>query len=361
MGFQIGPRMIKTGIAVFLTLLLTDFLDTELRIVAVIASVLAMQPSIVRSWNYLKEVIVSNILAVLFAIGGLYVLGGTPISIGIVIILSIAINLKLGLNKTLNLTILAILAIMLSSTEEVNFFYILDRIELLVIGILSAFVVNVFVFPPKHQEIIYSHIKATGIKTNFLIKLLPEKAYQLKDIKKQIKEIEKEITKLKEYYQILFEERKRVFVKERGSFIREIIIYKQMIRVLEKELELIRSLFDNLKKVELISEKQTILSKKMIQELTRYQETIQLMYENKVIVKKDIDTESKKTMKLSINDLIKELKESDEENWYYIFSIANGIVDLAFETEKLERLVRRKRTFKPKKQPFKKIMNKIIS
>ena len=361
MGFQIGPRMIKTGIAVFLTLLLTDYLNTELRIVAVIASVLAMQPSIIRSWNYLKEVVVSNILAVLFAIAGLYVLGSTPISIGIVIILSIAINLKLGLNKTLHLTVLAILTIMLNSEEEVNFFYVVDRIELLVIGILCAFVVNVFVFPPKHQEIIYSHIKATGAKTNFLIKLLPEKAYQLKDIKKQIKEIEKEITKLKEYYQILFEERKRIFVKDRGSFIREIIIYKQMIRVLEKELELIRSLFDNLKKVEMITEKQTSLYKKMIQELIRYQETIQLMYENKVIVKKDIDTESKKMMKLSINDLIKELKESDEENWYYIFSIANGIVDLVFETEKLERLVKRKRETKPKKEIFKKVMKKITS
>lgn len=359
MKFQIGPRMIKTGIAVFITLLLTEYIDTQLRIVAVIAAVLAMQPSITRSWNNIKEVIVSNILAVLFAIGGLYLLGSTPISIGIVITLSIAINLKLGLDKTMNLTILAILAIMLSSKEEVNFFYVVDRIELLVIGILSAFIVNIFIFPPKHSEIIYSQIKSTGVKTDFLIKMLPEKAYQLKDIKKQIQDIEKDITKLKEYYQILFEERKRLFVKDRGLFIREIIIYKQMIRVLEKELELIRSLYINLKKIEKISDKQTILTKKMIQAVNLYQETIQLMYEDKVIIKKNIDTESKKTMNLSINDLIKELKESDEENWYYIFSIANGIVDLVYETEKLERLVRRKGDRKPKNETLKKMMNKI--
>jgi uncharacterized membrane protein YgaE (UPF0421/DUF939 family) len=147
--------MIKTGIAVFLTLLLTEYLDTQLRIVAVIASVLAMQPSIVRSWNYLKEVVIGNGLAILFAVSGIYVIGDSAVAIGIIVVLSIAINLKLNLNKTLNLTVLAILSIMLSSDQKVDFLYVLERVELLVIGILSAFVVNIFVFPPKHNEIIY--------------------------------------------------------------------------------------------------------------------------------------------------------------------------------------------------------------
>lgn len=108
MEFNIGPRMVKTGLAVVLTLLITNMIGLELQLVAAIAAVLAMQPSIMRSFAYIKEVLISNGVGLVFALLGILLLGSHPLSVGVVVIISIAINIKLGLNKTVSLTVLTI-------------------------------------------------------------------------------------------------------------------------------------------------------------------------------------------------------------------------------------------------------------
>src|SRR5699024_4406991 len=68
MNFNIGPRMMKTGLAVALSILIAESLQIELGIVAVITAVIAMQPSIMRSVNYIKEVTLSTLIGTVFAL-----------------------------------------------------------------------------------------------------------------------------------------------------------------------------------------------------------------------------------------------------------------------------------------------------
>src|SRR5690625_4349764 len=119
MEFNIGPRMMKTGLAVALSILITETLELELGMVAVITAVVAMQPSIMRSISYIKEVALSTLIGIVFALAGAYTLGLQPISIGITVILAIALNIRLGWVKTVNITILTIAIIMLSSDEAI--------------------------------------------------------------------------------------------------------------------------------------------------------------------------------------------------------------------------------------------------
>src|SRR5690625_6113805 len=118
MEFNIGPRMMKTGLAVALAILITESLELELGMVAVITSVVAMQPSIMRSISHIKEVAISTIIGIVFALTGAYTLGLQPVSIGITVILAIAVNIKFGWLKTVNITILTIAIIMLSGDER---------------------------------------------------------------------------------------------------------------------------------------------------------------------------------------------------------------------------------------------------
>src|SRR5690625_7901339 len=130
MEFNIGPRMMKTGLAVALSILITETLGLELGMVAVITSVVAMQPSIMRSVSYIKEVALSTVIGIAFALAGAFTLGLQPVSIGITVILAIAVNIRLGWVKTVNITIITIAIIMLSGDESINMIYLIDRLSL---------------------------------------------------------------------------------------------------------------------------------------------------------------------------------------------------------------------------------------
>ncbi|RLL42729.1 aromatic acid exporter family protein [Oceanobacillus piezotolerans] len=340
MEFNIGPRMVKTGLAAAVTLIITGMLNLELEIVAAIASVLAMQPSIMRSFEYIKEVVISNLIGLVFSILGTFLLGNHPLSVGAVVIISIAINIKLGLTKTVSLTVLTIITLMLSSDAGLDLVYIYERLSLVAIGVLSAFLVNIAVFPPNHQKILYGMIKEAEEKINFLMRVLPSKAMSVPKIKEEDREIEKLITKSKDYYEIISDERTRLFIRNKLNFLRNIIIYKHMIRVIQKQYTLVIQLEKNIEAIEKISSDHPYLIKELVAEINSYSENVFLMYEDKIILDTDLQKEAKTAMRLTINNLIDELQGSDFTRWSYVFPVANGIIELFNELEKLEKLVR---------------------
>src|SRR5690625_5083513 len=164
--------MMKTGIAVALTILITAKLNLNMAVVAVITAVVTMQPSIMRSVSYIKEVALSTVIGVVFALVGAYTLGLQPVSIGITVILAIAVNIKLGWLKTVNITILTIAIIMLSGDEEIHLTYLFDRLSLIFIGISSAFLINALILPPNHQKILYDFIRKSIDQTSFLLRVI---------------------------------------------------------------------------------------------------------------------------------------------------------------------------------------------
>src|SRR5690625_7922102 len=96
MNFNIGPRMMKTGLAVALSIIVTESLGFEMSMVAVITSVVAMQPSIMRSISHIKEVAISTSIGLVFALVGAYTLGLQPIATGITVILATAVAITFG-------------------------------------------------------------------------------------------------------------------------------------------------------------------------------------------------------------------------------------------------------------------------
>ncbi|MEI3599201.1 MULTISPECIES: FUSC family protein [unclassified Oceanobacillus] len=342
MEFNIGPRMLKTGIAVTLTLVITSMLQLELELVAAIAAVLAMQPSIMRSFTYFKEVVIANSVAVIFSLIGIFLLGNHPLSVGAVVIISIAINVRLGLNKTVSLTVLTIITIMLQSAEGINVPFIINRVSLVVIGVVSAFIVNALVFPPNHQKLLFNRIQDAVDQTLFLLRVIPNKTMSVPTLKTEDREIEKKITKIKDYFDILVEERSRLFIRNKIHFLRSIVIYKHMIHVLEKQYTLITQLEKNIEEIEAMSSGKSHVIKKLINEITNYSENIFLLYQNKIVLDRDLQRETKNAMRLTINNLIEELQGSGFDKWTYVFPVANSLIELFAELDKLEKFVRKK-------------------
>ncbi|HLR73871.1 MAG TPA: aromatic acid exporter family protein [Virgibacillus sp.] len=343
MNFNIGPRMMKTGLAVALSILVTESLGLELGMVAVITAVVAMQPSIMRSVSHIKEVVLSTIIGIVFALAGAYTLGLQPVSIGITVILAIAVNIKLGWVKTVNITILTIAIIMLSGDATIDLSYLVNRLSLILIGITSAFFINALIFPPNHQKIIYDLIKNSLNKTSFLLRVIPNKTMKVKELKKREEELRKNIKEVNDYLEVIIDEKGRMFIRNRVNFMRDIVIFKQMLKVIELEYSLIQNLELKIDKIEEISENQSFLVKKLLAKIVEYHENIILTYEDKIVIQSELQKESFTAMNLTINDLINELQQSEIDKWVEIFPVASSIVTLMVELERLDRLIQRQK------------------
>lgn len=341
MNFNIGPRMLKTGLAVTLTIMITAAMGLDLAVVAVFTSVAAMQPSLMRSVSYVKEVALSTLMGLLFALGGAYTLGLQPLAIGFTVILAIAVNIRLGWLKTVNITILTIAIIMMSGEETINLMYLVDRMSLILIGVLSAFVINAFVFPPNHRKIIYGRISKAFEKTSFLLRVIPNKTMKVKELKNKEEELRKNIKNIEDYLDMIVEEKGRLLIRNRINFMRDIIIFKQMLRVIELESRVIDNLEQKITHIEDISENQSFLVKKLVSKISEYHENIILTYEGKIIIQKELQKDSFTAMNLTINDLINGLRQSEIDNWVEIFPVASSIVKLMVELENLDKLVSR--------------------
>src|SRR5699024_10205997 len=223
MNFNIGPRMMKTGIAVALAILVTETLKIDYGMVAVITAVVAMQPSIMRSITHIKETVISTIIGVVFALTGAYIFGLHPVSIGITVMLAIAVNIRLGWVKTVNITIITIAVIMLSSSDSINFMMLVNRLSLIFIGILSAFLVNMLVFPPNHQKILYGLLEKATEQTTFLLRYIPSKTMKIKEMHDKEDEIEETIKEIKDYIRVIEDEKGRMFIRNRITFMKDIV------------------------------------------------------------------------------------------------------------------------------------------
>lgn len=341
MNFNIGPRMMKTGLAVAMSIIVTEALGLELGMVAVITAVVAMQPSIMRSISHIKEVALSTAMGVFFALAGAYTLGLQPVSIGITVIVAIAVNIRLGWVKTVNITILTIAIIMLSGDEQIHFIYLIDRLSLIFIGISSAFLINALIFPPNHQKLLYGLLRSAREKTSFLLRVIPNKTMKVRELKKHKEDLAKQIKEVNDYLDVIIDEKSRMFIKKRMSFMRDIIIFKQMIKVIELEFQLIENLEGKIEEIEEISENQSFLVKKLVAKIVEYHENVILTYEGQVTIQKGLQRDSFTAMNLTINDLIDELQQSELEKWIEIFPVASSIVTLMVELEKLDKLTRK--------------------
>ncbi|MEC5423558.1 aromatic acid exporter family protein [Virgibacillus sp. C22-A2] len=341
MNFNIGPRMMKTGLAVALSILITESMNLELGMVAVITAVLTMQPSIMRSITYIKETALSTLIGIVFALAGAYTLGLHPISIGITVIVAIAVNIKMGWVKTVHITILTIAIIMLSPDDGIHLMYLLERLSLILIGISSAFFINAFIFPPNHQKLLYDMIKKSLDKTSFLLRVIPNKTMKVRELKKREEELKNDINEINDYLGIINDEKSRMFIRNRYHFMRDIVIFKQMLKVVDLESDLIENLELKMDKIEEISPNQSFLVKKLVGKIVEYHENIILTYEDKILVQKEMQKESFTAMNLTINDLINELQQSEIEKWIEIFPVASSIVKLMVELEKLDKYIRK--------------------
>ncbi|HWR44020.1 FUSC family protein [Sporomusa sp.] len=148
---KIGARIIKTGIAVTITMFICKMLNLEPAFFGAVSAVINMQPSIFLSVKTAKDQILVHILGVTTGLAFGYLFGGNPIVMGLITILLISLHIRFNFQSSITMGIIAALFVLSSSAEQF-IPHALTRSSVIFIGLSVAMLINIILWPPRYQQ-----------------------------------------------------------------------------------------------------------------------------------------------------------------------------------------------------------------
>ncbi|ASI35008.1 MULTISPECIES: aromatic acid exporter family protein [unclassified Exiguobacterium] len=170
-SLQIGPRTIKTGLAVILALVISNLFNLS-PILPGISAATTLLPSVYQTWKQFLEEAEANLIGAFLTLLALWILGANPanpLAIGIVIMAAISILLAFGFGRTIPHVVLMIIVILESveGATEPLWQIVLIRYLLVMLGIACALGVNALIFPPRYGNVYYQ--KASKLFEKLLV------------------------------------------------------------------------------------------------------------------------------------------------------------------------------------------------
>ncbi|MFZ3576712.1 aromatic acid exporter family protein [Virgibacillus sp. DJP39] len=164
----VGSRVIKTGVAIFLTAWICELLNWP-PVFAVITAIVTVEPTVSDS---IKKGIIrfpASAIGSAFAVFFISVFGDSPITYTFAAVFTIAICFKLNLHAGLLVATLTSVAMVdvIHSNYLISFFI---RLGTTTVGLLVSTAVNMFVLPPHYTKEISKSVQTTAKDTGILIK-----------------------------------------------------------------------------------------------------------------------------------------------------------------------------------------------
>ncbi|MFD2618726.1 FUSC family protein [Terrilactibacillus laevilacticus] len=355
---RLGARSLKTGLAVTIALLIATALHLTPPTMAGIGAAVATQPSVQQSVRSMFDNIQGNLLGAIVAVLFVYFIGTSPIIIGLAVIIVIAIMLKLKLQTTITLTMVTAIVIMVSDTPSNQHFilYSLDRVILVIIGVLSATIVNLVFLPPKYENRFYYNILNQTTELFKWVRLLSQQASENTKIKSELNQFDDTKVKIFNFYQWYKEERaytrKQRFAKYRIS-----VIFKHMMATTNRLHDILKSLDRNENDYNQLPEDFKITLRKQLDGLMSYHERVLLKFNGKI--KRQHHREQMKENfrhKTKIAESFISYYGNDEvnkEEWLNLFPLISLIVDYSQNIEHLDLLIESFQTYHKKENKIK--------
>ncbi|WP_081757126.1 aromatic acid exporter family protein [Gorillibacterium massiliense] len=335
-----GARIIKTGLAVTLALYASSLFGMSSPVIAAVAAVFAMQPSIYRSWHYLLEQIQTNALGAVLAMLALYLFENDPIAVGIVCIVVIIICLKLNLEETLAVTLVTVIAIMEApGAHEANlqtWDFALNRFLLSCIGIACAVAVNVAVMPPRPRERFKEQVIHVFNRLSLLLRMLISDEMKDHVFREEKKKLRDELKSLASKFE-LFEEEQKKMKRSKYSRSRELVVNKQLVATLVKGAAILDAAEEHYFKTDR-PESTDHRFDQHLEQLIRYHEVVLLNYQHKV------KPESVEEMSIhEENDIFMEhyvhLSRENEAGGTRLVVVAAAVYEYGYQVGRLDKLV----------------------
>ncbi|MBD8497156.1 aromatic acid exporter family protein [Paenibacillus arenosi] len=330
---NLGARVLKTGIAVTLALYISQLLHFQSPVIAAVAAIFAIQPSIYRSWRHFREQLQANTLGAILALSAGMIVSNEPFAIGVVCIVVIVICLKMKMEDTIGLTLVTVIAVMEASSE---WQFALDRFSQVLIGIACACLINIIVMPPRPKEQFNNQIQSVFNRLSLLLRTVISDEMKEQAFKAEKDELEKAVSTLTDKYK-LFEEETKKLHKPKYRYTRQLVVYKQLVHTLRTGLDVLESIDEHYfqsPRTEAIDK----LFDEHVEALMKGHEFVLLKLQDKVKPESTEIEDMQLKMDVFLNDMIKH--SSDEEaGMQRLALVASSMYRYGFQISRLDRLV----------------------
>lgn len=348
-SMKLGARMVKTGIAIVLSLFLSDLLQLPTPIFAAIAAIFAIQPTIYRSYLSVIEQIQGNVVGAVTAFVFTLAFGNHLMVVGLGAIIVIAINLKLRLENTISLSLVTLIAIM--ETPGENFIeFGLIRFGTIMLGVLSAFVVNLIFLPPKYESKLYFKAAELTEEITKWIRISAREATEHALLKKDIKKISEEIVKLDQLY-FLYKEERNYFKKQTTVKLRKLVIYRQMAATLKKALQTLKELHRFENELANLPEELKMELQRRLDSIIDHHEQVMLKYIDKVrhpsqnIIAEEQQVVERRELFQLFMEYEDIFEKKEDETFFHIIQVISSINEYDEHLKHLDRLITSFKTY----------------
>ncbi|OZM57077.1 hypothetical protein CIB95_09950 [Lottiidibacillus patelloidae] len=238
---KLGARIFKTGLAIIISLYVATMLELDPIVLAPLGAIFALQPSIYRSYQSILEQVQGNLIGAVVAIILMLTLGNEPIVIGLASIIVIIIHLKFKLENAIPLALVSAVVIMESATGGEIASVAVTRFTLIMIGVLSAFIVNLMFVPPKYENKLFHQLLESTEDTIRWLKLIAKHGSQHLVLKKDIERLEKKRFTIDQFY-IFYKEERVYLAKKRFKKARKLVAFRNMMASQDQAMILLKTM-----------------------------------------------------------------------------------------------------------------------
>lgn len=329
----IGARVVKTGLAVALAVYISSLFDFPSPIIAAVAAIFTIQPSISRSWQQVVDQVQTNVLGAAVALAAVRLFGQTPIALGMVCIIVILISIRLRMENTIGLTLVTVVAVMEANQE--GWLFALDRLLMVLTGMAAAFAVNLLVFPPRPRRQFMSQVREAHSQLSLLLRMAISNEMR-EDVHRDEKEkLEGTLRKLDEAHR-LFEEERPFLRRRKQTGARQLILSRHLIKALHKGVDLLDAVEEHYFAVT-GAEAWAQRFDRQIEELAKYHEQILLKQDGKMKASANFEPEEEREGRL-IKQLGDYLQQNPDEYKRLVF-VASAMLEYAYHLRRLDRVI----------------------
>ena len=231
---KIGARTFKTAFAILVALVIAPTVGLEGSAdMATTAVIFSMMPSVQETFKKTYNRIIANIIGGVIAFLVFTFLGDSNVMIALASTLLIALLHQIKLDDAIGLATLTVINVMLDPGPDI-FHTAFIRVSATLLGVIIAFFVNTFVFPPKYDVRFYDttiHLTDESMK---YVRAMMRKNAQYPIMREDLTLIKKELNKLKVYYSYMMDPiYKRLFSSHYYSTLRFLAVSRQSIKTNE--------------------------------------------------------------------------------------------------------------------------------
>lgn len=236
--------------------------------------------------------------------------------------------------ETISLTVVTVLAIMSAPGNE-DWLFALNRFIVTFIGMATALVVNIFVYPPNYKKNYVSKINDIFQNFSILMKTSISDEMTEKSFKEQMEQLENNIFLLEEHF-LLFDEEREKMAKVNNMDVRELVVFKQMFKSLQQGFIVLEDI-DSFYFTSKPTPEENQLFDQHLEYLIKYHELFLLKYDGKI--KMDLPSVEDEFMKKTEVFLENVMDTYNEKQKIQMAVIGASIYNYAFQLDRLNTLV----------------------